>query len=91
VPFGAHVFPVIVPFHFFAWAHKELHFHLLKLAHTEDELARYNFVAEGLANLGNTKRDLHAARFLDIQEINENALCRFWTQVDGTGIARHRT
>ena len=91
MPFGAHVFPVVVPFHFFARAHKKLHFHLFKFAHAEDELTCYNFISEGFANLCNPKRDFHAARFLDIQEVDEDTLRSFWAQINGTGVTSHRT
>ena len=62
---------------------------MFKLAHAEYKLTRYNFVSEGFANLSNTKRDFHAARFLDIQEVNEDTLCGFWTQINGTGVTSH--
>ena len=42
---------------------EELHLHLLKFTHAEDELARDDFVAEGLSDLGNAKRRQHSPLF----------------------------
>jgi len=47
--------------HLGAGAYKKLHFHLLKLTHTNNELAGNNFVTESLPNLGYTKRNFHPA------------------------------
>src|SRR5690606_3630555 len=64
-----------------SWLDEKLHFHLLKLTHTEDERSRYNFVSEGFSCLGNSKRNLHTARFLNIQEVYKNSLSGFWSQI----------
>src|SRR4029079_1746744 len=43
-----------------------LHLHLLELAHPEDKVARADLVAEALADLGDTERDLLPAPLLDL-------------------------
>ena len=81
VPFQASSLPTLEPVKLCTRLHKELHFHLLELAHTEDELAGYNFVTESLTNLGDTERNLHATGFLYIKVIYEDTLCRFRAKV----------
>ena len=81
MPFQTNLLPFLEPFKLIAWTHEELHFHLLELAHAEDELAGYDFVTESLTNLGDTERNLHATGFLYIQVIYEDTLCRFRAQV----------
>ncbi len=86
VPFEAFLFPVAEPLHFGAGTDEELHFHLLELAHAEDELTGDDLVAEGFANLGNAEGNLHAARFLDVEEVDEDALGGFGTEVEGVAV-----
>ena len=86
VPFQAGLLPFLEPFKLIAWTHEELHFHLLELTHTEDELTRNDFVTESLANLCDTKRNAHTSCFLNVKEVHEDALSRFRTQIDA-----HRT
>ena len=81
VPCQTSLAPVVEPLHLVAGLHKELHFHLLELAHTEDELTSYDFVTESLTNLGDTERNLHTTGFLYIQVIYEDTLCRFRAKV----------
>src|SRR5882724_8029146 len=78
--------PFLIPFIFSSGTDEELHFHLFELAHAEDELPGHDLVAEGLADLGDAKGDLHAARFLDIQKVDEDTLGRLGTQVDLAGL-----
>ncbi len=66
MPLQTRLFPVVEPFELLSWFHEELHLHLLELAHTEDELAGHNLVAERLADLRNTKRQFHSACLVDI-------------------------
>ena len=49
-------FPILKPLHFGARLTEELHLHLLKFTHTEDELAGNYLVAEGLSYLTYTER-----------------------------------
>jgi TonB family protein len=44
MPFDTLFFPMIIPFHFRARLYKVLHFHLLKLPHTENKLPGNNFI-----------------------------------------------
>ena len=78
--------PLFVPFQFGARAHKKLHFHLLKLPHTEDKLPCYDLVTEGFADLGDAKRNLHAGGLLHVEEVDKDPLCRLRTKVDGGGV-----
>ena len=68
-----------------------MHLHLLEFAHAEDELAGDDLVPEGLADLRDAKRQLHAAGLLDVEEVDENALRRFGAEVDDAGVATDRT
>ena len=81
VPFQTRFLPLLEPFEFIARAHEELHFHLLKFTHTENELASHNLVAESLADLCNTERNLHAACLLHVQIVHEDTLCCLRTQI----------
>ncbi len=91
VPFDSVIFPVLVPFHFFSWTNEKLHFHLFEFAHAKNKLTSNNFISEGFTNLGNPKGNLHSSCFLYVQEIYENTLRRFWTQINYRSIARNRT
>ena len=85
VPFESELFPVGEPLHLLAWAHEELHLHLLELTHTEDELSCDNLVAEGFTYLCDTERNLHASGLLYVEEVDEDTLCRLGSEVDGHG------
>ena len=82
VPAQAQLLPVLEPLELLARTNEELHLHLLKLAHAEDELAGDDLVAEGLPDLGNPEGHLHAAGLLHVKEVHEDPLCRLGTQVD---------
>ena len=91
MPLHAVLLPGGEPLHLRAGTAEEFHFHLLELAHAEDELAGDDLVAEGLSDLGDAERDLHAAGLLHVQVLHEDALGRLGTQVDlvvgGAGVA----
>ena len=76
------VAPVVEPLQIRSRHAEELKLHLLKLADTEDEVARRNLVAEALANLAYAERQLAARRARNIREVDEDALSRFRTQID---------
>ena len=59
-PVTAEGTPVVEPFEVFAGLAEEFKFHLLKLTHTENEVAGRDLVAEGLADLCNTSGELLA-------------------------------
>ena len=82
VPLKACLLPLLEPLQLGAGLHEELHLHLLELAHTEDELAGHDFVAESFTNLCDAERNLHAARLLHVQVVDEDTLCRLRTQID---------
>ena len=85
VPSHACLLPLFEPLKLGAGFHEVLHFHLLELSHAEDELSGYDFVAEGFSDLGDAERNLHAAGFLHVEVVHEDALRGFGAQVDGGG------
>ncbi len=85
VPFEAAFLPGLEPFDFLAGSHEELHFHLLELAHAENELACHNLVAEGLAYLGYAEGQTHAAGLLYVEIVHENALGCLGAEIYGHG------
>ena len=82
VPFHAVLLPLFEPLHLGARTAEEFHLHLLELSHSEYELSCDDLVSERLSDLGDTERNLHAARLLDVEIFNEYSLCRLRTQVD---------
>ena len=68
VPAHAVFFPVCRTTSFRCRAEQILHFHLLELAHAEDELPGHDLVAEGFTDLGDAERNLLAGGFLHVQE-----------------------
>src|SRR6478609_2818752 len=82
MPFQPFFFPVFIPFFLCTRTNKELHFHLLKLAHTENKLAGYNLIPERFTNLCNTKRNFKPCRFLYVQKVYEYTLRCFRPQVN---------
>ena len=79
----AEVAPVLEPFQVGIGLAEELQLHLLKLAHTEDEVAGGDLIAEALADLTNAEGQLAAGRALDIHKVDKDALCGFRTQING--------
>ena len=82
-PVFAEVFPVSEPLKVGAGFAEELAFHLLKLADAEDEVARGDLIAEGLADLAYAEGQLFARGALDVCKVNENALSGLGTQITG--------
>ena len=91
VPFQTDLFPFCKPLKLSARLYKELHLHLLKLSHSEDELSCYNLVSESFTNLCNTKRQLHTAGFLYVQVVYKDTLSSLWSQVNCAALARYAT
>jgi hypothetical protein len=91
MPIQAGLFPVFVPFHFFAGFDEELHFHLLKFAHAEYKLPRNNLISKSLPGLCDPKWNFHATRFLDVEEVHEDTLCGLGAQVQVHGILCRRS
>src|SRR3712207_3456461 len=81
VPAGALVDPVLVPLLVAARLDEELHLHLLELAGAEDEVARRDLVAEGLADLADAERRLLPRGAHDVGEVDEDALRGLRAQV----------
>src|SRR5678816_2244876 len=82
VPPHSFFFPELIPFLLCAGPDKELHFHLFKFSHSENELPGNDLITKCFSNLSDTKRYLHPACFLNIQEIHKNALRSFRSQVN---------
>ena len=61
------------------------HFHLLKLAASENVVPRGHFVAKGLSDLRDSKGQLDPHRVADVGVVQENPLGRLGTQV-GLGV-----
>lgn len=60
---------------------EELHLHLLEFAGAEDEVSGRDLVAEGLADLPDAERRLHARGVQHVDEVHEDALRRLGPQV----------
>ena len=82
--------PVLVPLLVGARLDEELHLHLLELARAEDEVARGDLVAEGLADLRDAERRLLAGRGHHVVEVDEDALRGLRAQVVQALVALHR-
>jgi len=91
MPFQTGLFPSLEPVEFSTRFYKELHLHLLKLTHTEDELACNDFVTESLTDLCDTERNLHTTGLLYIQIVHEDTLSCFRTKVNLHCTFRSRT
>ena len=65
--------------------------HLLKLAAAKDEVARRNFVTEGLALLSDAKRQIRIKTIDDVFEISEDALSGFGAEITDTVLTLSRT
>ncbi|MBG9885300.1 hypothetical protein ABE10_01595, partial [Bacillus toyonensis] len=73
-PVPARLDPVLEPLLRLGGRGEELDLHLLELAGAEDEIARGDLVAEGLADLADAERRLLAARREHVGEVHEDAL-----------------
>ena len=74
--------PVVEPLQILTGLAEEFQFHLLKLPHTEDEVAGGNLIPEALADLGDARRKLFPGGPHGVLEVHENTLGRFRTQVN---------
>ena len=75
--------PIPEPLQVGAGLAEELQLHLLELADAEDEVARGDLVAEGLADLAHAEGQLAAGGALGVHEVGKDALRRFGTQIHG--------
>ena len=91
VPLEAILLPVLEPLHLRAGLAEELHLHLLKLTHTEYELASHYLVAESLSYLCDTEGQLHAAGLLHVEVVDKDTLGGLGTQVNLVGSVGDRT
>ena len=77
VKLEAFFFPIFQELHPLLRATKVFQFHLLEFARAKGEIARVNFVAKGLSDLGDTKRQFFAGNFKHVLELNKNSLRGF--------------
>ena len=70
-PVFAEILPVVEPVEIRAWLAEEFALHLLKLANTENEVARGNLISEALAHLTNAERHLLARGALNAREVDK--------------------
>ena len=82
-PVLAVVFPVSKPVQIGAGLAEELALHLLELAGAEGEVARRDFVAEGLADLADAEGQLAAGGALDVGKVDKDALCGLRAEIAG--------
>ena len=75
--------PVVEPLQIGAGLAEELQLHLLELTDAEDEVARGDLVAEGLADLAHAEGQLAAGGALGVDKVGEDALRRLGTQIHG--------
>ena len=60
---------------------EELNFHLFKLAHAKDELTCDYLISKSLTDLCDTERNLLTGSFLNVQEIDKDALSSLRSQI----------
>ena len=75
--------PVVEPLQVGAGLAEELQLHLLELTDAEDEVARGDLVAEGLADLADAEGQLAAGGALGVHKVGEDALGRLRPQIHG--------
>ncbi len=68
-----------------------LDLHLLELARPEDEVARRDLVAEGLADLGDAEGQLAPHGLQHVVEVDEDSLGRLGPEVGDGGVLLHRS
>jgi hypothetical protein len=74
VPVEPLVDPVAVPLVGLVRRNEELHFHLLELAHAEEEVTGGDLVAKRLPGLGDSERRLASRDLEDVLEVDEDSL-----------------
>ena len=84
-PIDAELLPIGEPFEVCARLAEELALHLLKFAGTEGEIARGYLVAERLAHLANSERELFAGGALYVGEVYKYALSGLRAEIYGGG------
>src|SRR5699024_2682115 len=85
-PVPAVLNPMLVMVIGYVRADEVLDLHLLELTGAEDEVARGDLVAEGLADLADAERRLLPGRGEHVVEVDEDALCRLRAQVVQPGL-----
>src|SRR5690606_23577735 len=91
VPLVASVAPIAIPMRRLLRPTEELDLHLLELAASEDEIARIDLVAKGLADLTDSERHTHTSGVATVLEVVENPLHRLGSQIGNTRAVLERT
>ena len=60
---------------------KVFDFHLFKFDDAENEVAGGDLIAERFSNLGYAKGDFYSHSVSNIFKVEEDGLCRFWSEV----------
>src|SRR3954454_767770 len=82
--------PVLMPVGGLGRRDEELHLHLLELERPEDEIARRDLVAKGLADLRDSEGRLLAGEAEDVLEVDEDALRGLGPEVRPVRFVLHR-
>src|SRR5574344_1136582 len=90
MPFLSSFFPIFKPLKFITRLYEVLHFHLLKLTHTEDKLTSNNLITEGFPYLSNSKRNLHSSSLLNIKVVYKYTLSSFRANINNICILTNR-
>ncbi len=80
-PFETEIAPVFKPLQISARLAEKLQLHLLKFPCSEYEVARSNFVSEGLSYLTDSKGNLFPCGPLDVLEVDKYALSGFRSHI----------
>ena len=82
VPVKTCLLPIFEEVHLSTRLAEELHFHLLELSHTENELTGNDLISECLTYLCYTERNLHTTCFLHVKILHEDTLSGFRTEIN---------
>src|SRR4029077_3708104 len=90
-PLQPGVFPVSVPLVFRTRLYEKLHFHLLKLAVTKDEIAHDDLVAERATHLRNPERQFFPHGLLDVAILHKHCPGGLGTQIRERALIFYRS
>ena len=82
-PVFAELFPVCEPFEVGTGLAEELEFHLFEFSYSEYKVSGSDFVTERFTDLTDTERNFHTGGTLYVEEVYEDTLCRFGTEIYG--------
>src|SRR5690606_31518737 len=82
MPLKTPFFPFFKPIHIRAGTDEILHFHLFEFTGSKNKISRRDFVPKRFTDLRDSERNLLPHRLLNIQEIHEDPLRRFRSQIN---------